>query len=205
MGHPGILYKTYDFDLVCIVKRIISGILALTKIPRSTISPEDNTLFKYGSQDVLLMPEIVFSNIRDRAEICEIVAQWLWSFWGNPRNYEFYHSLVAHSKTDEIPMIYVAFMDGKPVGAVGLLRADLFSRQDLYPWMADLYVHPEYRSRGIGSALQDFILAKAKELGYPSVYLYTPLIGYYEKKGWEFLGDEMDRDGEIVRIYKINI
>jgi GNAT superfamily N-acetyltransferase len=68
--------------------------------------------------------------------------------------------------------------------------------------MADLFVHPDYRSRGIGSALQDFILAKAKELGFQAIYLYTPLVGYYEKKGWAYMGDEMDRDGEIVRIYK---
>jgi GNAT superfamily N-acetyltransferase len=102
-------------------------------------------------------------------------------------------------------MIYVAFLEGTPVGAVGLLRADLFSRQDLFPWMADLFVLPEYRSRGIGSALQDFILVKAKEMGYPAIYLYTPLVGYYEKNGWEYMGDEMERDGEMVRIYKKEI
>jgi GNAT superfamily N-acetyltransferase len=148
------------------------------------------------------MSDIVFTNVLECPEAQETIARWMWSFWGNSRNYEFYRSLVAHSKTDEIPMIYAAFLDGKPVGAVALLRADLFSRQDLFPWMADLFVHPDYRSRGIGSALQDFILAKAKELGFQAIYLYTPLVGYYEKKGWAYMGDEMDRDGEIVRIYK---
>lgn len=148
------------------------------------------------------MSDMVISNVSECPEIREIIAKWLWGFWGNPRNYGFYLSLVAHSKTDDIPMIYVAFMDGKPVGTVGLLRADLFSRQDLFPWMADLYVCPEHRSRGIGSALQDFIIHRAKELGYIVIYLYTPLIGYYEKKGWEYMGDEMERDGETVRIYK---
>lgn len=152
-----------------------------------------------------MMSDIVFSNISECPEVQETIARWMWGFWGNPRNYEFYHSLILHSKTDEIPMVYAAFLGGNPVGAVALLRADLFSRQDLFPWMADLFVHPEYRSRGIGSALQDFILSKAKELGYPAIYLYTPLIGYYEKKGWEYMGDEMDRDGEIVRIYKKTI
>jgi predicted N-acetyltransferase YhbS len=148
------------------------------------------------------MPDIVFSNISERPEIQETIARWLWGFWGNPRNYEFYHSLVAHSKIDDIPMIFVAYLEGELAGAVGLMRADLFSRQDLFPWMADLFVKPEYRSRGVGSALQDLILVKAKELGYPAIYLYTPLVGYYEKKGWEYMGEEMERDGEIVRIYK---
>ena len=152
-----------------------------------------------------MMPDVVFSNISECPEVRETVARWMWGFWGNPRNYEFYHSMADHAKTDDIPMICVAFIDNEPVGAVGLLRADLFSRQDLFPWMADLFVKPEYRSRGIGSALQDFILEKAKQLGYGTIYLYTPLVGYYEKKGWEYMGDEMERDGEIVRIYKKNL
>jgi GNAT superfamily N-acetyltransferase len=151
------------------------------------------------------MSDIVFSNISECPEEQETIARWLWGFWGNPRNFEFYRSLVAHSKADDLPMIYVAFLEDRPAGTVGLLRADLFSRQDLFPWMADLYVLPEYRSRGIGSALQDFILSRAKELGYRAIYLYTPLVDYYEKKGWAYLGDEMDRDGETVRIYKKEI
>jgi GNAT superfamily N-acetyltransferase len=68
--------------------------------------------------------------------------------------------------------------------------------------MADLYVPPEHRGRGIGSALQDFILAEAKKRGFQEIYLYTPLEGYYEKKGWAFVCEEMDRDCSIVRIYR---
>jgi GNAT superfamily N-acetyltransferase len=82
------------------------------------------------------------------------------------------------------------------------LRADLFSRQDLYPWLGDLYVRPEYRSHGLGSALQDFALAEAKKRGYREIYLYSGLTGYYERNGWEYMGDEMERDGKTVRIYR---
>jgi GNAT superfamily N-acetyltransferase len=148
------------------------------------------------------MSAIVFSNVSARPELHDMVARWFWDFWGNPRNFEYYRSLVAHSREDDIPMVFIASVDGVPAGAVALLRADLFSRQDLFPWMADLYVLPEFRSKGVGSALQDMIIGKARELGYREIYLYTPLSGYYERKGWEYLGDEMDRDGEMVRIYK---
>lgn len=152
--------------------------------------------------DVLWMSAIIFETISGRPDLFDTVARWLWDFWGNPKNFEFYRSLISHSRDDGIPMVYVAFVDGVPAGAVALLRSDLFSRQDLFPWMADLYVVPEYRSRGIGAALQELIIGKARDLGFKEIYLYTPLSGYYERKGWEYMGDEMDRDGEMVRIYE---
>ena len=148
------------------------------------------------------MNDITFTSITKCPELHDQIARWLWSFWGNSSNCEFYRSLVAHGKDDDFPLIYVAFIDELPVGTVALWRADLLSRQDLFPWLADLYVPLEYRSKGVGSALQDFALAKAKELGYPALYLYTPLNGYYEKKGWEFMGEEIDKEGEKVRVYR---
>jgi GNAT superfamily N-acetyltransferase len=148
------------------------------------------------------MSRITFSSLADRPELKELVAQWLWSFWGAPGNFAFYRSMTGHCIKGDFPMVYVALMDGEPVGTVALLRADLFSRQDLYPWMADLYVPPEHRGKGIGSALQDFALTEAMKYGFEKIYLYTPLKGYYEKKGWEFVCEEMDRDCSTVRIYR---
>jgi GNAT superfamily N-acetyltransferase len=151
------------------------------------------------------MDKIEFSSLADNPELKDVIAQWLWSFWGAPGNFDFYRSMTEHCKKDDIPAVYIAFIDDVPVGTVALLRADLFSRQDLYPWMADLYVPAEHRNRGIGSALQDFVLAEAKKLGFDEIYLYTPLKGYYEKKGWKFFCEEMDRDCQIVRIYRKKI
>ncbi len=148
------------------------------------------------------MSDIAFSSLADCPEQKDLVARWLWSFWGAPGNFAFYRSMTEHCRKDDFPLVYVAFMDDTPVGSVALLRADLFSRQDLYPWMADLYVPPEHRGKGIGSSLQDFVLAEAKRQGFDRIYLYTPLKGYYEKKGWEFVCEEIDRDCSIVRIYE---
>jgi ribosomal protein S18 acetylase RimI-like enzyme len=47
--------------------------------------------------------------------------------------------------------------------------------------MAVLYVLPEYRGRGIARKLQDHALEQAQRLGYPEIYLYTKLTGFYEK------------------------
>ena len=148
------------------------------------------------------MSIIEFHSLADRPELKTLVAQWLWSFWGAPGNRDFYRSMTEHCGKDDFPFVFVAFLNGTPAGTVALLRADLFSRQDLYPWMADLYVPPEHRGKGVGSALQDFILGEARRRGFDKMYLYTPLKGYYEKKGWEPMCEEMDRDRSIVRVYR---
>jgi GNAT superfamily N-acetyltransferase len=148
------------------------------------------------------MNRIEFSSLADCPEHKDLVARWLWSVWGAPGNIAFYRSMTEHCLKDDFPFVYVAFTDGTPVGTVSLLRSDLFSRQDLYPWMADLYVPPEHRGKGIGLALQDFVLEEAKVQGFTLVFLETSLKGYYEKKGWEFVCEEMDRDCSILRIYK---
>jgi GNAT superfamily N-acetyltransferase len=151
------------------------------------------------------MSDIAFSSLADRPELKDLVARWLWSFWGAPGNFDFYRSMTGHCRKDGFPLMYVALIDGMPVGTVSLLPSDLFSRQDLYPWMADLYVPPECRGEGVGSALQDFVLEEAKKRGFCQVFLETSLNGYYEKKGWEFVCEEMDRDCSILRIYKKSI
>ena len=47
---------------------------------------------------------------------------------------------------------------------VSLKENDLWSRKDLNPWMASLYVVPEYRGKGIGSSLVTHAAETAKTI-----------------------------------------
>ena len=148
------------------------------------------------------MAQITIEPVANHPGIHETVAQWLWSEWGNPHNQGLFRSLVAHCRGDGIPALFAAFSGGRPVGVVGLFRADLVSRQDLTPWMGTLYVIPEYRRKGIALALEEYALDRAKELGFPEVFLYTRLTGYYERRGWVFLDRDEDDLGNRVSIYR---
>lgn len=138
----------------------------------------------------------------DHPSLHGTVAGWLWNEWGTPANRELYGSLVAHSRKDAVPVIWVAFDGMTPVGTVGLLRTDLLSRQEFTPWMAVLYVLPAYRGRGIAAMLQEHALAEAGRLGYPDIYLYTKMTGFYERTGWEYVESDVDDHGSTVRIYR---
>lgn len=134
------------------------------------------------------------------------VVKWLWKEFGNEGNYKRYEMIIHHSMDpDNLPQTFVAFEQGEAVATVGLWRCDLMSRQDLFPWLASLYVKPAYRGRGIGKRLQEFILEYCKKQNYPKVYLYTELINYYEKSGWEPLDYGWTEDMEKVRIYQYKL
>ena len=47
------------------------------------------------------------------------------------------------------------------------------TRRDLTPWMTDVFVAPEFRRRGIASALVRRVMEEAKAIGVPQLFLFT--------------------------------
>ena len=67
-----------------------------------------------------------------------------------------------------------------------LVENDLPLRGDLSPWLAQLFVFPESCGKGVGAALIQAAVEKARRLNRPRLYLYCSgtLPDYYEKLGW---------------------
>jgi GNAT superfamily N-acetyltransferase len=142
-------------------------------------------------------------DLHRKRELIEVVTKWTWREWGTADNYDFFKDLVQKSlNKDDIPQTFVALINNQPVGTVSLLKNDLKSRQDLSPWLASLYIAEEYRGRGIGRALQDFVMERAKSLGYRELYLFTRHSHYYKKNNWVFLEEGHSYAGYKVKIYR---
>jgi predicted N-acetyltransferase YhbS len=90
------------------------------------------------------------------------------------------------------------------IGSYGLIVNDFISRQDLWPWLAALYIEEYERGKELGSYLLEHGRAEAAKLGFQILYLSTSHVGYYEKYGWRFIGYGYDVGGESTRIYEIN-
>lgn len=130
------------------------------------------------------------------------VIDWLWQAFGDGLSREMYASLVEHSlDKNALPLMFVALDGDRLVGTVGLWRCDLISRQDLFPWLAALYVDESYRNRRLGTALQRHVLEHCRRAGYRDLYLYTGLNGYYEKQGWNYIGEGLEAPDKRVRLY----
>ena len=58
------------------------------------------------------------------------------------------------------------------------------------PWLAAVFVTPDARKFGVGSALVEHVVNRAHELGYPKIYLYTEhQENWYASKGWVKIRD----------------
>lgn len=149
---------------------------------------------------------LIIEHLADHPEYIDEVAELICKEFGDEENYGFWESIVKHSlNKDKLPLTFVAIMDNKLAGTVGLWRADLLSRQDLYPWLSALYVKEEYRSKKIGQELQKFLINYCRKKGYKELYLYTDLENYYEKTGWQHFVDGVEFTGGSMKIYKKNL
>ncbi|MFR0822637.1 MAG: GNAT family N-acetyltransferase [Clostridia bacterium] len=152
--------------------------------------------------------EVEFVNLKDRIEYLEEVSKLYWKQWSEEKGdtlegvlYRTKHCL----KEKDIPQTYIAIYQNKLVGIVSLWRNDLCARQDLYPWLAGLYVKEEYREKGIGTFLQNKAIESSRKLGYEKLYLITNHENYYEKNGWKFLEKAPLGNGTLVKIYEYSL
>lgn len=121
-------------------------------------------------------------------EHIRMVAEWIYNeFWTDKPHMsaDILEGYLRNATTDhQIPQSLLAFWDGSPAGTVNLIENDDDSRPHLRPWLAALLVLPEYRHRGIGSALVRECVAAASKLGEKHLYLGTDIPAYYEALGW---------------------
>jgi predicted N-acetyltransferase YhbS len=91
----------------------------------------------------------------------------------------------AHENRDSLPIAWIAHSEEEVLGTAALRATDLPGRENLGPWLGGVYVSPTYRGRGIAKALCQTVEAKALEMGFPRLYLFTldtaPL---YARLGW---------------------
>ena len=90
----------------------------------------------------------------------------------------------------------LAEVDGQPAGSCLFVREETDPKHDLTPWLAALYVAPEFRKLGIASALVRAIEQHARDVGCTELYLYTITAEpVYAKLGW-IVRERFDWHGE---------
>ncbi|MEN0585040.1 MULTISPECIES: GNAT family N-acetyltransferase [unclassified Kosakonia] len=139
----------------------------------------------------------------DAPHFAEQVVDWLWREFGDSLPRDFFASIITHSQTPgQLPLTFVLVDREQLLGTVGLWRCDLISRQDLFPWLAALYVKESARGQGLAGQLQRHVIEQAKAMGFQELHLYSACRDFYERFGWHYIGDGLDYPDKTVHLYR---
>ena len=129
---------------------------------------------------------------------------YIWKCWGSEINFEFYKDAIEHATKSSatVPEFYIALKNSDVVGCAALITNDLNSRQDLFPWLACLFVDEKYRLQNLAGQLMDRVLSDASKAGIEKVYLSTDLENFYEKKGWQKNGMCYNMEGAPFTVFE---
>jgi predicted N-acetyltransferase YhbS len=98
--------------------------------------------------------------------------------------------LLTHTNRDTIPITMVALDGDRLLGSVSLIVEDLAGWEHLTPWLASVFVAPDARSGGIGTALVTHATQLAARLGVSRLHLFTEgQLAFYERLGWHAFGN----------------
>jgi N-acetylglutamate synthase-like GNAT family acetyltransferase len=95
--------------------------------------------------------------------------------------------LQQHAQCREFPTTLVVLKDAQLLGSVSLIAQDAQEFDDVgSPWLASLYVQPEFRGLGLGALLVKAMMQHAKKIQLETLYLFTPEHhDFYARLGWK--------------------
>jgi len=134
--------------------------------------------------------EIAIHALGDHADAIPSVAAWFYDEWRQIYGEETLASVRQRIETwaagNQIPTALVAVAGNRVIGTVALKDRELHFPYS--PWLAGLFVVPQFRRNGIGAQLVGAAERKAVSLGVKRLYLYTPgSQAFYEGLGWSVL------------------
>jgi GNAT superfamily N-acetyltransferase len=130
--------------------------------------------------------------LTDQEPLIRELAQLHFNEWGHHRPDETVEDRISRLRaccgSGAIPAVVVGLLGSELCGSAMLVAQDMESRPNLGPWLAGVYVKPQYRRRGFASALVARIVENAQALSIPRLYLYTDdSESLYASLGWSVL------------------
>jgi len=118
-----------------------------------------------------------------------------------------YENCISHCIRAEqpLPQWYLLEKEDKIIGCAGLITNDFISRMDLYPWICAIYINEEQRGNNYANLLVEKAKLDSKKFGFKYLNLCTDHVGYYEKMGFEYIGQGYHPWEEETRIYQIKL
>jgi N-acetylglutamate synthase-like GNAT family acetyltransferase len=134
----------------------------------------------------------VISDLRQRPQFFDIVADRIWQAWWQPRGFSREHiamRLTENMADAPIPFALVAHDGERFLGTSSVITSDLDERPQFTPWVAAVWVEEDARKHGVGGELVNRATEDCFALGEKRVYLCARarMAGFYERLGWTMI------------------
>ncbi len=134
--------------------------------------------------------ELNFVFLADRPDAISTVAQWYYEQWGRvPGNSveQTIERIKGKLNCDQPPFHILAISKDRVLGVAQFKLREMSIYPEKEFWLGSLFVSPEFRGYGIGSALAEEIVVIAKKFGVKEIYLQTEALdgGLYKRLGWK--------------------
>jgi len=132
------------------------------------------------------------------------VGTWIYEeWWKKPNNSSevVLRLLRTHTEKDRVPFTVVALANGNPVGSCCVIENDCVHRPQYSPWVAAVYVRPEFRGREVASKLLQEAAKIAARVPVEGLYIdcHVKTVPVYEKSGWTIFEREVgDKDSVVM-------
>ncbi len=146
-------------------------------------------------------------SVRECPEYKDRIIEYFQKTWGTENTMKVYEDCISNSlgTASPLPQWYIMVHDNETIGCAGLITNDFISRMDLYPWICAVFIEEKHRGNAYGELLLSRAKEDARKGGFAYVYLCTDHIGYYEKYGFEYIGNGYHPWGDRSRIYSIEL
>ena len=161
----------------------------------------DTVVFADEIREIEMLRREVCIPVRDWPEAKEEIAAWFHERWSIPL--ETYRESIRACLGEEngLPQWYVVVRGSRIIAGCGVIANDFHERKDLTPNVCAVYVDEAYRRQGIAGFMLRYVCEDMAAMGFPTLYLLTDLIGFYERYGWRFACMALGDDGRISRMY----
>jgi len=147
------------------------------------------------------MKDIKVISLKQNPELKLQAASWFNDKWKVPTDaYLECMDYYLEGKTDY--GWYLCLDDDKIVAGLGVIKNDFHERKDLTPNICAVYTDKDYRGLGLAGKLLNTAVEDLRNHDISPVYLFTDLVGFYERYGWRFF-DMVKNEGEesLSRMY----